>query len=447
LQRAIRLGDRDRALIADLQKPRTFKQLQQHPDVATRLTALARLYLLAGPRSATRIALQAERHAPLPQDALLWPQGRQPPQHGCVGTGTCCSASFLGPVFDADARRVSALAFGRKQRMASSALFETVQFRGQEVRGMARDERGRCVAQGDDLLCEIHLAHGLAAKPVTCRQFPLRFHRSPDGVHVSLLLACDGYDRARPAALPWPERDAEIRALLAEGAAVPQVALPVTLAAGLPIAWSAWQALRTQCFAAEPDPPDPRTWLDRVLVLAEAALLQSQAELAEGPEVAWLSDLPQLRAGLYAPDALWPEPVRTQAQADLRAAAAALTGPRVREGQRLRQLADGLTHLHADLPLTDDARQHLHDVVANDLPAYVVVGELDAGLGNLTRRLLLAHGVAAALASQAGKIQIDARDTTQALHVVYRSEPELTWLGTLQQKAPPFPVAPTSGVP
>ena len=434
------MGDRDRALLADLQKPRTFKQLQQHPDLAARLTALARLYLLAGPRSDARMALQTGKD-PQVRAQLLWPPGRQPPHHGCVGTGTCCSASFLGPVFAADAQRVSALQWPRKREK----LFETVRFRGQEVRGMARDDNGRCEAQGEDLLCAIHLAHGLPAKPVTCRQFPLRFHRSPDGVHVSLLLACDGYERARQAAQPWPERAAEIHALLAEGAAAPQLALPVTLSAGLPIAWPDWQALRAQFFAAEPATPQPREWLDRVLQLAEGALVQRQAELAEGLEIAWQSDLHVLRAGLHAPSLLWPAPVRADAIADLRAAADTLTGARARDGLRLRQLADGLAHLAAELPLTDDARQHLHDIVANDLAAYVVVGELDAGLGNLTRRLLLAHGVAAALASQAGKPQIDAKDTTQALHVVYRSEPELTWLGTLQPRT--LEVARPSGVP
>ena len=445
------MGDRDRALIADLQKPRTFAQLQVHPEVQSRLTALARLYLLAGPRSAARVALQAERLAfqqPGAPDGrpLLWPPGRQPPQHGCVGTGTCCSASFLGPVFDADARRVGASAFGRNQRFAAGdALFETVTFRGREVRGMARDADGRCVAQGDDLLCEIHLAHGGHAKPVTCRQFPLRFHASPDGVHVSLLLACDGYERARPAAVPWPQRDAEMRTLLGAGAAALPVHLPVTLAAGLPIAWPQWQALRSQFFAVEPPRADPWSWLDCVLELAHGALRARQTELAEGPDVAWLGDLPQLRAGLQAPGQMWAERARADAMGHLRATADALPGQRARDAQRLRQLASGLAHLASALPMTEEARQHLHDIVANDLPAQVVLGELDAGLGNLARRLVLAHGVAAALAQAAGKARIDAKDTTQALHVVYRSEPELTWLGQVAADAvevahqPPVP--------
>ncbi len=105
---------------------------------------------------------------------------------------------------------------------------------------------------------------------------------------------------------------------------------------------------------------------------------------------------------------------------------------RVRDRARLHLLADGLAALGTELPLTPDARQHLNDIVANDLPVHVVLGELDAGLANLTRRLLLAQGVATALALLAGEAQIAARHTTQALHVVYRSEPELTWLGQLQ---------------
>ena len=419
------------------------------PDVQRRLTALARLYLLTGPRSDARLALHAERALGQVGDVahrpLLWPEGRYPPQHGCVGTGTCCSASFLGPVYDADARRVSALAFGRQRRFVpGDQPFEFAQFRGQDVRGMARAADGRCVAQGDDGLCEIHLAHGIAAKPVTCRQFPLRFHESPDGIHVSLLLACDGYDRARPAALPWPQREAEVRGLLAQGAVAVRVNLPVTLAAGLPVAWRDWQALRAQFLAAEPEAPDPWMWLGRVLELAEKALKMRQGALAEGPEIAWQSDQESLAVGLRGPERLWPGPVRAQAAAELCAAADALSGSRARDAQRLRQLAEGLREVHVALPLTVDARQHLHDIVTNDLQVHVVQGELDAGLGNLTRRLLLAHGVAVALAARAGKPQIDAQDTTQALHVVYRSEPELTWFGTLAadavQVAQPPPV-------
>ena len=419
-----------------LQKPRTIRQLQDTcgEDAVRRLTALARLYVLAGPRSDARLALHVERMPTPPSPDLLWPQGRQPPQHGCVGTGTCCSASFLGPVYDADAQRVNALGFGRTRRFApGSAPFESVAFRGQAVRGMARDLSGRCVAQADDGLCEIHAAHGLQAKPVTCRQFPLRFHRSPEGVHVSLLLACDGYDRARPAASPWLQREAEVRQLLTEGAAAVPVHLPVTLSAGLPIAWSDWQALRAQFFAAEPDVPDPRVWLDRVVALADAAVAQRQAVLAEGSEIVWTTDLQWLRQGLQVPADLWPEPTLSRALAELRAVAQGITDPqRVRDRARLHLLADGLAALGTELPLTPDARQHLNDIVANDLPVLVVLGELDAGLANLTRRLLLAQGVATALALLAGEAQIAARHTTQALHVVYRSEPELTWLGQLQ---------------
>ena len=440
LQRAIRLGDRDKRLIAALlQRPRTFADIQQiaGDDAQARLTALARLYLLVGPRSDARVTLQTERALlapPTPDVPLRWPEGLRPPQHGCVGTGTCCSASFLGPIHPAEAAQMTTLAFGRERRFAPGApRFEIAQFRGKEVRGMARDAAGQCVAQGDDGLCEIHLAHGPQAKPLTCRQFPLRLHQSPDGVHVSLLLACDGYDRSREAAVPWPERAAEIRALLADGAVALAVHLPVMLAAGLPIRWTDWQALRAQFLAAEPPTSDPSLWLERVLALAETAAQQRQVALAEGPDIAWSTDLRLLRTALRAPAGLWLASVRMQAEADLRAAVATQAHPRDR--QRLQQLADGIAALESPLPLTEQAQQHLHDIVTNDLQVQVILGELDAGLGNLTRRLLLARGVAAALAQEAGKAAIDGRDTTQALHVVYRSEAELTWLGTLHSAA------------
>jgi hypothetical protein len=72
--------------------------------------------------------------------------------------------------------------------------------------------------------------------------------------------------------------------------------------------------------------------------------------------------------------------------------------------------------------------RHLCDVVANDMQAHVVLGHLDAGLRTLTRRLLLTEAVACSLASRDGRAQVSAQDSTRALHVVYRSEPDIAGL-------------------
>lgn len=464
LGRSVRLGEVDARVVRALQGGTTLAQLasaaQLDPDeAARRLTGLARLYLLQGPRAQQRIALQAERDAftatckqPAGSQPLEFPLGRDPPQHGCVGTGTCCSASFLGPLTSADAVRVGQLAFGRRLRhLAGDDVFERVAFGGREHIGMQREsDDGRCIAQGDDLLCDIHAEHGAAAKPVACRQFPLRFYRSPAGVHVSLLLACDGYDRSRDAAAAWSTREAEIRALLTEDATAVRVAMPFEWSAGVAVAAEAWWQLREALFSLEPVAgpdvlADPHAWLAAVLAAVEAQIQATEDGLREGPDIRWPSRLARMRAGLAAATGLY-DPAAVEATcAGLAERAQALQGRGLRsEAQRLHDFAAGVraqgTGVALDrmaagasrLTATPAAWRHLNDIVANDLQLQVALGHLDAGLGNLTRRLLLAEAVACHLARAAGRTVVDTADTTRALHVVYRSEPDLTALAGIQ---------------
>lgn len=430
LRRMVKLGPEDGTLVE-----RLIHRKNIEPADFPRLSALAKLYLLDGPRSRARLALERERAAflalPSPGEStpLHWPPGRAPARHQCVGTGTCCSASFLGPVFPADQKRLSSLAFGRARRFEpGDRPWETVAFRGNDVVGMERDAEGQCVLQGPDLLCEVHLAHGLAAKPVTCRQFPLRFHQTPDGVQVSLLLACDGYDRARDAAGPWPEREAEIHGLLAEHAATVRIHVPVLLSAGLPVPWPAWLELRGACYAVEPDIADAETWLTRVLGVVDAAVRKRATALGESPELTEVRDGARLLRFVREPTWMLTGEFLDFIVAELVGDDRATTP---RDRQRHASLVAGVSALGARLDWDLRAQQHLHDIVGNDLAAAVIVGELDAGLAMVALRVIVGRGVAQALAMKAGRTTVLATDTTHALHVVYRSEPELAWLRAL----------------
>ncbi len=457
LARAVRLGDTDARVARALIGGATLTQLRKttklsESELLQHLRGLARLYLLLGRRSAQRVALQADKRdfvklceKDAGTEVLQWPMGRNPPQHQCVGTGTCCSASFLGPLTQGDVRRVSALSFGRTRRFAAgeAALFEHTQFGGREHTGMARNDVGQCQVQGPDMLCEIHYEHGLDAKPIACRQFPLRFYRSPRGVHVSLLLACDGYDRARNSAILWDDREVEVRKLLSEGATAVRMALPFELSAGLPVPTAFWWALRDELFAFEAlGASDPHGWLRAVIAHAQKAITQRHLDLAENAELGGPVDLSALGAGLDAPQEMYGEDALEPACAQLRARARALQAQGFpSESARLLDFALGLQAQVAGKALlprgafaaSDQARLHLNDIVANDLQLQVALGQLDAGLTNLTRRLLLAEALACALAEQAGRHTVQASDTTRALHVVYRSEPDLTALAALQR--------------
>jgi len=457
LARAVRLGDTDALLARALVGGATLTQLLKttklsEGELLQHLRGLARLYLLQGRRSAQRVVLQAEKRvfvklceADAGSEPLQWPMGRNPPQHQCVGTGTCCSASFLGPLTSGDVRRVSALSFGRSKRFAAGdeALFEQTQFGGRGHTGMARNDAGQCQAQGPDMLCEIHYEHGLDAKPIACRQFPLRFYRSPRGVHVSLLLACDGYDRARNSSILWDNREQEVRKLLTEGATAVRMALPCELSAGLPVPAAFWWGLRDELFALEPTGAlEPQTWLRAVIGHVQKAITQRHLDLTENAELGAPADLAALTAGLAAPAELYAQAEVAPACAQLRARARTLQAQGFpSESQRLfdfalaleAQLAGKALQPRGAFVATEQAQLHLNDIVANDLQLQVALGQLDAGLANLTRRLLLAEALACALAQADGRDTVQAIDTTRALHVVYRSEPDLTALAVLQR--------------
>ena len=457
LRRSLVLGEVDRRLADLLARPRgvtagdAASRLGLSADeIDLRLTGLARLYLLNGARGRRRVELQDEQtrwqrtlSAAADEATLHWPPGIDPPQHGCVATGACCSASFLGPMTEADRVRVSGLSMGARSGVSQGAqALETMSFRGVQYTGMAR-KAGRCVAQGDDQLCDIHATHGMAAKPVPCRQFPLRFHRSPRGVHVSLLLACAGYDRARDAAVPWPERAAEVRGLLAEGASVPALTLPLEWSVGLPMTAATWWELSAALLRLfERHGDDPRAGLAEVIDRFGGHLAAQEQELAEGPAVAWQPATAGLAAALRDPFALdcFDHGAVTEHRAELMDRSAALGISSPADATRLARLALALEALvagHASaprgaLPISDAARRHLSDLVKNDLPVQIALGQVDAGLASLARRLLLCDALACHLASVAGCDRVEAVHTTAALACVSRSEPDVVALGIVR---------------
>ena len=471
LRRAVRLGDADAALLQAIDgRSVTAADLRArlgHDDaeLKRRLSALARLYVLDGSRSRQRLELQDARFDFADQcktsahkETLEWPLGRNPPQHGCVATGTCCTVTFLGPLTHADRVRVEGLVF-RARRAVDDAeqLFEDVDLDGKHYLGMAHDAAsGRCVAQREDLLCDIHAEHSLESKPVACRQFPLRFYRSPQGVHVSLLLACDGYHRSRDAAQPWASREPEIRQLLHEGASWVRMAVPLEWSAGVPVPVAQWWPLRAALFEREPeDASQVHAWLADVLHVCEERIAQDAAALAEGPEVAWPRTL-----GRWIPALARPWTLYDADDAEAHAGSIAVRAGDLRR-RRMKADADRLTEIAAGLraqceglrlerpsgasdepglpkpmPATPAAWRHLADIVANDLQVQVVLGQLDAGLMALVRRLLLAEALACWSARKRGSAVVETTDTTRALHAVYRSEPDLGKLGQILAALP-----------
>jgi len=460
LGRAMRLGRQDRAVAELLARPAgaTLADIAAHlhceVEIARRrLAALATLYVLEGPRSERRIALDAERRAwntrrqvGPEQDAVVWPGGVDPPRHACQASGGCCGGAFLGPIRDEDADRVSLLALLPGTARVTEGKRALVGLRaGSSVLVGMRQEAGRCVAQNQATqLCEIHAEHGEMAKPTLCRQFPLRFHRSPRGVHVSLMLACTAYDRARPAAGAWQDREAEVRALLRDGAHVAKINLPIELAPGLPIGFAIFEQLSRGFHAAlegvAGHPDTPRAWLARVCREAVAAIDRTHAELAEGPDVHIASPLPGIGRALDGGRPLFdPREARLYARRVLYRQSRLSGEHDGYAGRRLVTLVGAIRGHVSGVGLAPRGRfdpdalavSMLTDIIANDLPAHISVGHVDAGLAGLCRRVVLAEAAACARARALGRHRVDAATMTDALILVSRSEAEISALSDL----------------
>jgi hypothetical protein len=445
LRRLLRLGPDDAALVRRLVGGLRGTDLGSGHgrEAASRLSALARLYLLEGERSRRRLELEREARperermlAGTEGEPLEWLPGPDPPRHSCQANGACCSGSFLGPLSPADVGRVASLSPGqRRQPGLGDEILEHLVHDGQSWVGMRR-LFGRCGCQGGDRLCDLHAVHGLASKPVVCRQFPLRFHRSPAGIQVSLTLACADYAAARAAAGPWVDREAEVRQLLAEGAPVVRLALPFCWAAGVPVRAAEQAELRSLLLVLAAG-EEPRLALAAILAAFEDRLAREEARLREGEEIRWEPATRGLGQVLRSEASLLTPAAEAGHRADLEARSRMLAGQgEANEAGRLGVLAAALPALGAGRGLRPfgpfaapaSARRLLADLLPNDLLAQVSVGELDAGLASLACRLLVAEAVACTLAARAGRTEVGAAEMTRGLAVACRSEADISAL-------------------
>ncbi len=325
-----------RALLDDHHHPATLIAAVPHLTPATirdRLCQLDDALLLDGARFAAQRAL-FENAQPLPAAADL-PLRLDPAlRHQCVRCGASCTGVHVGPVPDTTRAAVERLGLWRAVPGAEAP--DDAFVRGQGPDGpwaMMRRVGEACFALTADAACGLHAALGPAAKPPICRQFPYTFTRGPDAVHVGLQMECARFEATLPAGAERPVEavEAELTALVGEGAEVFDLPDPVPVAAGLwmsraeylkrhawfarALAWppygpgfrgltqlivdrvqrrlppDAWRAL---AYWPGADDPDPRSAQDRLAValrdllgrLAEAADLGGRAVEAEATAAA-----------------------------------------------------------------------------------------------------------------------------------------------------------------
>jgi len=223
-------------------------------ELQRRVALLSRQSFLQTPRAAEQLrvhenaALEVEAPAtealPLNFQATL--------AHGCVACGGCCHGTDVGPLKDDDIAKIRA--FDWRPLLPNDVspddwIDEVPAERSptkQPIRLMGM-RQGRCVFLGDDKLCIIHKHKGSQQKPTICRQFPYTFTKTPRGIDVSFSTECRAWWKARNNAVP-PAGDAEqlaqIRALIAEGAPILSLPVPIPLAEGIDIDLATWETLR-----------------------------------------------------------------------------------------------------------------------------------------------------------------------------------------------------------
>jgi Fe-S-cluster containining protein len=103
-----------------------------------------------------------------------------PLRHDCTGCGGCCHGVV---VFLSAEEQVRVRGFAQAMGLPDPV-----------DQGRLRFEGGRCPFQGDDELCRIHSAHGIEAKPLLGRQYPLVLSRTEQGLRAGVDPGCyDGW--------------------------------------------------------------------------------------------------------------------------------------------------------------------------------------------------------------------------------------------------------------
>ncbi len=303
--------------------------------------------LFRGPRAAPAAA-----GAPLRQPAAL--------RHQCVRCGSSCTGVAVGPIGP-----------------ATEAVLAPDQLRPAGAHQLMARAAEACVVYAPEAGCGIERAHGRAAKPDPCRQFPLTLTQGPDVVRVGLSAECRRLLACLAAGAQGDPPGAAAQAELAALAQRPGVAVPlpdpVQLAPGLFVPLAEFLPHFEGLGVALPGlRAGLATWLDGVRLA--------------------LPDLPWLAAAPWGDP---PAPVADRAEAALwraiTAAAAegaedAATAGQGWEAERSALVARAASHLAGDAPLPPI--RPLEPDADAALEAAVVHGAL-AGLEPVQRRDVL----------------------------------------------------------
>ncbi len=173
------------------------------------------------------------------------PEGQR---YSCRRCGWCCLGWQI-PVEPRDRDRLLAHDWAQDSpRLQGVKLFEEQQLPGQPRPSLLLAQlKGRCVFLEEDNRCLIHAVLGEAAKPFTCRRFPVLFGHSVEGVLVGADYACPALVRSEGEPFScgealvqeWLGGSVHRSGLNQRGAADPEV----RLAPGVWMSWAAYLGL------------------------------------------------------------------------------------------------------------------------------------------------------------------------------------------------------------
>ncbi len=167
---------------------------------------------------------------------LHFPDGQK---YDCVQCGRSCSYYGTIPVESRVVESLSPHPLGLRVIDSHGAAFDKRED-GSYVMHMRAPQDPTCVFLNEENLCSIHAEIGPQAKPVTCRQYPFQFTKTPEGLFIGASFFCTAIRQNH--GRPLIDHAEDLLELLPE-AIIAEVPDPIPLDQDRTISWQEYRAL------------------------------------------------------------------------------------------------------------------------------------------------------------------------------------------------------------
>ena len=165
---------------------------------------------------------------------------------------------------------------------------------GTLVMHMVAPQDPTCVFLDSEQLCSIHAELGASAKPITCRQYPFQFTRTPEGIFVGASFFCTSI--RQNSGRPMMEHSLEILLDLLPEAIISDVPDPIPLDGRGTLSWEQYRELESRFLRQDLDPAcvqlAQENGLTPLLEVAEFSAFKLLLSLPAEADVAFASGAP-----------------------------------------------------------------------------------------------------------------------------------------------------------